>query len=209
MTGVELLAGAAVGYLVRKLRRVGGRADAEVDRALDAGMDGVHDLLSTKLGQDRAIEALQAQAASPGSELSERTVRRVVDVVADEIEADPEFARQLRLLVEELQRCEGGVGGRMSASGERSVASGGDTTGIVSTGDHTINTQQQVRAHGPVYQAGGNQQIQNITANGPGTSAYGAMSGDVVHHDYSGVAKPAPPATQPSPDDQDEPESRK
>ncbi|MDC2960414.1 hypothetical protein PO587_38925 [Streptomyces gilvifuscus] len=204
MTGVELLAGAAVGYLVRKLRRVGGRADAEVDRALDAGMDGVHDLLSTKLGQDRAVEALQAQAESPGSELSERTVRRVVDVVADEIEADPEFARQLRLLVEELQRCERGIDGQVNTSQERSAAIGVDTTGIVSSGDRTVNTQQQSTGYGQVYQAGGSQRIQNITASGPGTSAYGAMSGDVVHHDYSGMNKPATPAAQ-----RDEPESRK
>ena len=209
MTGVELLAGAAVGYLVRKLRRVGGRADAELDRALDAGMDGVHDLVSTKLGDDRALEALQAQAEGTDGEVNERTVRRVVDAVADEIEADPEFAQQLRLLVEELQRGERAAGSRVSASGERSVAIGGDSTGIVLTGDGAINTQQQATASGPVYQAGGDQQIQNITANKPGTSAYGAMGGDVVHHHYGGLPKPAPPIAQPPPADQDEPEDRK
>ena len=154
--GVELVAGVAVGYLVRKLRRVGVRADAELDRALDAGMDAVHELVTAKLGQDPALEALQAQADAPEGQVSERTVRRVTDALADAAETDPGFAEQLRRLVEELQRHERPAGGGATASGERSVAIGGDNSGIVSTGDGATNVNQHANAsgHGRVYQAG-------------------------------------------------------
>jgi hypothetical protein len=107
VTGIELAAGAAVGYLVRKLRRVGQQADAEVDRALDAGMDAVHDLVTTRLGSDPALEVLTEQAAV--GPVSDRTIRRVTDAVADAAEADPAFAERLRRLVDDLQSREGGV----------------------------------------------------------------------------------------------------
>lgn len=157
MTGLELVAGAAVGYLVRKLRRVGGRADAEVDRALDAGMDAVHELVSAKLGTDPALALLSEQA--PAGEVSDRTVRRVSDAVTDAAESDAGFAERLGRLVEELQRLE--AAGGAVASGERSVAIGGDNTGIVSTGDDATNVHQQAQASGKcrVYQAGGDQTI--------------------------------------------------
>jgi hypothetical protein len=40
VTGLELLATAAAGYLVRQARRVGERADTEVDRALARDISG-------------------------------------------------------------------------------------------------------------------------------------------------------------------------
>jgi hypothetical protein len=132
MTGVEVLAGAAAMYLVRKLRRVGVRADAEVDRALDAGMDAVDDLVTAKLGGDPAVTALKELA--PAGKESERMVRRVTDAIADAAEADPDFAERLARLVHELQS-------REKASGPRSVSIGGDNNGIVSMGDGTTNVQ--------------------------------------------------------------------
>jgi hypothetical protein len=144
MTGVELLAGAAVGYLVRKARRVGGRADAEVDRALDRGMDALHDLVGGALGEDGALALLEEQAQS-GAE-SERTVRRATDAIAEVAESDAGFAERLEALVADLDRHEGtlGVGARsVVASGERSVAVGGDVSGIVSTGDGARNVQNR------------------------------------------------------------------
>jgi hypothetical protein len=158
VTGVEVLAAAAVAYLVRKLRRVGGRADAEVDRALEAGMDALHDLVSTKLGDDAALAALQEQVTTGGE--SERTVRRVTDAIAEVAETDEGFAATLQQLIGDLQRRDGSAGG-VVASGERSVAIGGDNSGIVSTGDGATNVQQRAEASGSgrVYQAGRDQSI--------------------------------------------------
>jgi hypothetical protein len=142
---------------VRKLRRIGGRADAEVDRALDAGMDAVHDLVSARLGEDPALAALEEQVPAGGE--SERTVRRVTDAIADAAETDPRFAARLGRLVEELRARE--QAGGSVASGERSVAMGGDNTGIISTGDGATNVQQQAEASdgGRVYQAGRDQTV--------------------------------------------------
>ncbi|WP_431917955.1 hypothetical protein [Nonomuraea jabiensis] len=50
---------------------------------------------------------------------------------------------------------------QVSASGERSIAIGGENTGIVSTGDRARNVQMRAEASGQgrVYQAGGDQTI--------------------------------------------------
>ncbi|OIJ66021.1 hypothetical protein [Streptomyces mangrovisoli] len=104
MTGIELLAGAAVGYLVRKLRRVAGRADAEVDQVLDTGMDAIHELVTRQLSGDTALETLVAETANGDGEVRERTLRRVSDAVAEHAENDAGFAEQLRRLVDELDR---------------------------------------------------------------------------------------------------------
>lgn len=159
MTGIELVAGAAVGYLVRKLRRVGSRADGEVDRVLDAGMDAVHELVTAKLGADPALAVLVERA--PSGQVSDRTVRRVVDAVADAAETDTGFAERLGRLVEDLQSREASAGGGVVASGERSVAIAGGNSGIVSTGDGAANMTQHGEAsrHGRVYQAGRDQRI--------------------------------------------------
>ncbi|MEU8363452.1 hypothetical protein AB0C27_46290 [Nonomuraea sp. NPDC048882] len=49
----------------------------------------------------------------------------------------------------------------VSASGSRSVAIGGDNSGIISTGDGTTNVRMRAEASGQgrVYQAGGDQTI--------------------------------------------------
>jgi hypothetical protein len=140
VTGVEVLAGVAVGYLVRKLRRVGGRVDAEVDRAVDAGLDGLHELVSEALGDDPALAVLEEQATQGGE--SERTVRRVTDAIADAAENDSGFAGRLQQVIEDLQRREG-AGGGVTASGTGAIAVGGDQSGIASTGSGAVNIQQR------------------------------------------------------------------
>ncbi|WP_225823923.1 hypothetical protein [Streptomyces naphthomycinicus] len=136
MTGIELLAGAGVAYVVRKLRRVGERADADVDLALEAGMDAVHELVVERLGSDRALETLVTEAGSGDGAVSERTLRRVGDAVAAEAEDDPAFERRLRRLVEDLQAKEqqsGQPGTRVDQTAEvsgsgRSYQAGRDMT---------------------------------------------------------------------------------
>ncbi|WP_433187841.1 hypothetical protein [Actinoallomurus sp. CA-150999] len=50
----------------------------------------------------------------------------------------------------------GQAAGQATASGERSIAIGGDNTGIASTGDGAINVRQQATAsgNGRIYQSG-------------------------------------------------------
>src|SRR5262249_14037486 len=60
-------------------------------------------------------------------------------------------------MVADRRAADGGrPGGRATASGERSIAIGGDNTGIASTGDGAINVRQQAKASGNsrIYQAG-------------------------------------------------------
>ncbi|GHF44339.1 hypothetical protein GCM10010218_27080 [Streptomyces mashuensis] len=54
MSGFEVAAGFLGAWAVQKVRRVAGRADAEVDRAVDAAMDDLHELVSTRLGEGAA-----------------------------------------------------------------------------------------------------------------------------------------------------------
>ncbi|MGW4909973.1 hypothetical protein [Streptomyces sp. NPDC004270] len=90
-------------WLVRKARRVAGRADGEVDRGLDAGMDRLHDLVSRKLGQDPALERAREEAGTGQEELTDRTRRRLTDSLEDAVERDAQFAAALEQLVEQLQ----------------------------------------------------------------------------------------------------------
>ena len=59
MIGVDLLAGAAVGYLIRKARRVSRRVDGHVDDALDASTDRVCELIEGALGRDPVLALLR------------------------------------------------------------------------------------------------------------------------------------------------------
>ncbi|MEV7395295.1 hypothetical protein [Streptomyces sp. NPDC091215] len=107
MTGVEVVVGYMFAWLVRKARRVAGRADGEVDRTLDAGMGRLHDLVSRKLGADPALERAQEEAESEQEALTERTRRRLTDSLEDAVERDGEFAAALEQLVEQLRVADG------------------------------------------------------------------------------------------------------
>jgi hypothetical protein len=109
VTGIEVVAGMAVAYLVRKLRRVGDRADAEVDRALDAGMDSLHKAISRRLGHDQALLRLETEAAE-SAEPTELTVRRSTDAIAQAALDDPDFAGELEALVARLDELAAAAG---------------------------------------------------------------------------------------------------
>ncbi|MFF5306539.1 hypothetical protein ACFY5F_44975 [Streptomyces sp. NPDC013161] len=103
MTGVEVAVGYMFAWLVGKARRVAGRADGEVDRTLDAGMDRLHAVVSRKLGADPALKRAQEEAESGQEELTERTRRRLTDSLEDAVERDGEFAAALEQIVEQLR----------------------------------------------------------------------------------------------------------
>jgi hypothetical protein len=93
--GLEVVVGFLVAWAVAKARRVAQRADGVVDTALDAGVDRVRDMITTKLAGDSALERLQIEAAESG-EVSERTRTRVALALADAADRDPEFAERLQ-----------------------------------------------------------------------------------------------------------------
>ncbi|WP_051451533.1 hypothetical protein [Actinospica robiniae] len=124
MTGIEVAVGYMFAWLVRKAKYVAGRADAEVDRSLDAGMDHLHELVSKKLGQDSALERAREEAEAGQTEPSERTRRRLTDSLEDAVEHDQDFAHALNNLVTELQAAAASAGDGASASGEGQAIKG-------------------------------------------------------------------------------------
>ena len=117
MTGIEFVVGYLVAWAVRKARRVGHRADAEVDQALDTGMDRLHNLIADKLGPDPALTQLETEAAAGAT--TPRTEQRVRLAVEDAGEKDPEFAARLDALVAEIRQAETARGGGRRRGGSR------------------------------------------------------------------------------------------
>lgn len=103
MTGVEIAVGYVFARLLRKAKRVGERADVEVDRSLDARLNRLHDLVSGRLGDDLALTRATEEAEQGLPEPTERTRRRLTDSLEEAAERDPGFAQELEKLVKELQ----------------------------------------------------------------------------------------------------------
>jgi vacuolar-type H+-ATPase subunit H len=149
MTGLDLVVGYLAAWAWRKARRVAGRADAEVDHMLDAGMDRLHELVATRLAGDPALRRLEDEAAADPKvpAVRERTRDRVRLALEDAAEADPEFAGRLEELVAEVRAAERRSGqhvaAAVTASEERSIAAGGDISGIAAAGDDAVNIQRR------------------------------------------------------------------
>jgi hypothetical protein len=151
VTGVEIAVGYVCAYLVRKARRAGQQADAEVDRVVDAGMERVHDLVSGALGEDPALE-LAAEQARIGA-VSERTRRRLTDAVDEAAENDRAFADALQRAVERLQ-ASAAASGAVIAAGD-GIATGGDvivradggSVAAVRMGDVTVENPRVPGSH--------------------------------------------------------------
>lgn len=124
VTGVEVAVGFLVAWVVRKAQRVGRRADAEVDVALDAGMDRLHELVTGRLGTDTAVVRLHAEAES--GQVSDRTRDRVAAALEDTAQADPQFGRQLQTLVEQVQALAARAGGDVVVAGSGGAVMTGD-----------------------------------------------------------------------------------
>ncbi len=139
MMGLELLAGYAVGYLLKKWRRVTARADTEVDHALDTGMDRVHELISTKLGGDTALAKLEEQALAGDEKL--RTRERAEGAIIDAAEDDPDFAQQLEQLVTELREQDASVSA--GDHGKSGGVAAGVIHGSVTPGNPPLPGRQQ------------------------------------------------------------------
>lgn len=120
--GLELVAGYLIAWVVQKARRVAGRANAEVDQALDVGLDRLHALVAEKLGEEPALARLEEQATGDGV-VSDRTRQRVTLALEEAAESDGEFAGRLAALLDEL--ASSSAGGPPSA-GDHGVAVAGN-----------------------------------------------------------------------------------
>ncbi|MFD4764225.1 hypothetical protein ACFWOJ_37040 [Streptomyces sp. NPDC058439] len=150
MTGIEIAVGYVFAWLVRKAKRVTGRADEEVDRTLDAAMDQLHDLVSTKLGGDPALHRLAEEAQAGQGEANDRTRQRVQLALEDAAEQDSGFREALDQAVEQIQslnrasRAFGGVsagddgiavGGNMNVRADHGSIAAGKIVGRVTLGN--------------------------------------------------------------------------
>jgi len=144
MVGVDLLAGAVVAYLIRKARRVGGRADEHVDAVLDAGTDRICELIEGSMGDDRVLSLLDEQAQA-GTE-TERTVRRAEDAIAEKLEADEVLQRRLEALLRELEGRPGAIvlpgAGGVAAGRDVTIKADGGSVAAGVMGSVTVNPQQ-------------------------------------------------------------------
>lgn len=131
MTGVEIAVGYVFAWAVRKARRVAGRADAEVDLALDGAMDRVHGVVARRLGGDPELERLEAEAEAGQDEPSALTRQRVEAVVSRAMQEDAGFARELDEAVSAAQEAARSAGGAvagaygLAVSGDLSVKADG------------------------------------------------------------------------------------
>ncbi|MBM9506754.1 hypothetical protein [Actinacidiphila acididurans] len=128
--------GYLVAWVVGKARRVAGRADAEVDTVLDAGLDRLHEMVVARLGGDPALEQAVTQAAAGAQAVSDRTRRRLGLALEEAVEQDPAFASA-------LQDAVAAVRAAAEAAGPRARAVYGNTfngPAALQVGDHNTQT---------------------------------------------------------------------
>ncbi|WP_380280614.1 hypothetical protein [Kitasatospora purpeofusca] len=141
MVGVELAVGYLFAWAVGKARRVAGRVDAEVDQALDAGMDHLHEVVVARLGSDEpALERMREEAGSGLAGPTVRTREQLELALEQAAARDAEFAAALRLAVEAVAagaRAAGAGRGGEAVSGE--AVSGNTFNGPTALliGDHS------------------------------------------------------------------------
>ena len=112
MTGLEFAVGLLAAWVIKKARHVGKQVDAEVDHALDLGLDRLHRLVADKLGNDTALIKLHEEAARTG-QVSDGTRYRVQAAIEDISVANPQFDMELKALIDQLIALKGGIGQRI------------------------------------------------------------------------------------------------
>jgi hypothetical protein len=115
---------AVVGYLMAwattKFRRVARQADTEVDRAVDAGLGQLREMVRRRLGDDPALAQLEREV-DEGVD-GPRTRERVRLALEDAAERDPEFASEVANVLRQVRAAAGVV------AADHGVAAGGDVS---------------------------------------------------------------------------------
>ncbi|MFE2839245.1 hypothetical protein ACFXI6_51375 [Streptomyces mirabilis] len=128
---MEIAVGYVFAWALGKAKRVGRRADADVDTALDNAMDHLDTLVRRKLHGDPALHELTEQAQAEREAPRERTRERVRLALEDAAEQDPAFAGELDHAVKQVQahaRATGAV-----SAGDSGQAVGGS---VIVRADH-------------------------------------------------------------------------
>ena len=115
-----VIAGYVIAWMVGKARRAGERLDAEVDTAMDAGLDKLHHVVAAKLGTDPALADAQEEATT--GQVSELTRQRVELSVHAAAGKDPAFAQTVAELVGQLRAAEKAGGQVAVGHGSANVA---------------------------------------------------------------------------------------
>ncbi|NJP47744.1 chromosome partitioning protein [Actinacidiphila epipremni] len=123
MFGAEIAVGYVFAWAVRKLRRVAGPADQLVDEALDATVERVYDVVTARLGGERALARVEEEAQSGAAELSPANRQLLQLTLEDEARRDDGFAAQLAEAVEAAQAAEA-QHGPLVATGKGIVVGG-------------------------------------------------------------------------------------
>jgi hypothetical protein len=123
LTGIELVVGYLIAWGVRKARRVGQAADAEVDQVLDASLEKLHGFVSKTLSGDPSFAALEKESST--GEVYRRTRQRVELALEDAAEG-ADVRDQLASLVEQVQQAEKSAGVQLLSAGERGIIAGGN-----------------------------------------------------------------------------------
>ncbi|MEW2518997.1 hypothetical protein [Actinacidiphila alni] len=133
---MEIAVGYLCAWLVAKARRVAGRADAEVDRGLDAGMERLHELVSGALGEDPAFRRAAAEAES--GDVSPRTRRRLVDALDEAAEQRPELAASLREALSAFPAAPVASGDGIAVGGDVDIRADRGSAAALRIGDVTL-----------------------------------------------------------------------
>jgi hypothetical protein len=127
MVEIGLVVGYLTAWVLRKAKQASCRLDAEVDAAMDAGLDRVHELVAGRLGTESALVRLEAEAAESG-EVSQRTRQRVELALADEAERNEQFAQALAEVLGRLAKAGGPSAAGIDLRDARGVQVGNQNT---------------------------------------------------------------------------------
>jgi hypothetical protein len=121
---------------MRKVRRAGGRLDAEVDSAIDAGLDKLHETVVAKLGADPVLEDVEDEASGE-DQVSELTRQRVELSLTATARKDEAFGQAVTELLEQIRAAER-RGGAQVLAGDGSTVFTGDAHARASGGGIAI-----------------------------------------------------------------------
>ena len=158
VVGWDVVVGYLIAWGVGKGRRVGKSLDGDVDLVVDSALERLHETVVDKLGADPALEKFEQEVIA-GDEISERTLRRVADALADAADSSKDFKNEIDARLADLARM--GVRPAIAVSGERAVAVTGDldmradhgsavvvTAGDITMGDPPPDPSQPGRSGG-------------------------------------------------------------